>query len=382
MLVGFWHTSVMADVVRLGCCCESVAVRKRLLECVVLLALVGSMAVVRAQDAPKPQDEPITTLHVYTNLLQVPVVVLGSNRERIPKPIAENRFSVSIDSGPWFRATHVRQEGQDPISLGILLDVSGDEEDIMPKIADAIGGLAPLALHPQDHVSIYAVECSLIHFREDVPVGTGDLKLTVDKVLEPWVLRKHEKHQQNCGQVPQLWDTLTFVTQEVRKAPGWPVILAVSDGIDKRSVRKWNELRTYAQELGVAIFGMTYIPISATSGEAAVRRLSNENSFLSVCELSGGMVLFAKAGSVDDTLRQFTTTVRERYIVEFPRPAHSTGGQHELSVKVARGDDFIRAAGITVPLPDAALLADPSTVPSDPTRTPQMGTRKIMTKPQ
>ena len=44
----------------------------------------------------------------------------------------------NIDSGPWFRATHVRQEGDDPISLSILLDVSGDAAELMPKIDDAI----------------------------------------------------------------------------------------------------------------------------------------------------------------------------------------------------------------------------------------------------
>ncbi len=103
-----------------------------------------------AQDVPGQQNEPIHTLHVYTNLMQIPTLVLGPNRERLEKPIAESRFSVSIDNGPWFRATHVRREGDDPISLSILLDVSGDSSALMPKIADAISGLAPLSLQARD----------------------------------------------------------------------------------------------------------------------------------------------------------------------------------------------------------------------------------------
>ena len=80
---------------------------------------------------------------------------------------------------------------------------------------------------------------------------------------------------------------------------------------------------------------------------------------------------------------RFTEMLRERYVVEVPRPLNSTPGEHGIHVKIEKSeDDFIRPAGITVPLPDAALLADPTTVPSDPSLTPAMGTRAPMKKPQ
>jgi hypothetical protein len=372
----------MADVVRLGCCCRSVPVRKRLLECFVLLAIVGCGTVVRAQDAPKPQDEPMTTLHVYTNLLQVPVLVLGSNRERLRKPIPESKFSVSIDSGRWHAATHVRQEGDDPISLAILLDVSGDEADLMSKIAGAIADLAPLSLHPQDTISVYALDCSLIHSVKNAPPTSGELKVAVNDVLEQWVLRIHQKHPENCRENIHLWDTLVYIVGQMSRLPGRRVILAASQGHDSGSVMKWNEVRSYAQKAGVAIFGLVYVPIFATTRDLALRQFGTESPFLSVCELSGGMIFYANIESVGQVLQQFTTTVRERYIVEFPRPANSTPGDHGMEVRVGKSDYFIRAAGISVPIPDAALMADPTTVPSDPSRAPEMGTRKPMTKPQ
>jgi hypothetical protein len=40
-------------------------------------------------------------------LIQIPTLVLGPNRERLKKPIAEKRFSVRIGNESWFRATHV-----------------------------------------------------------------------------------------------------------------------------------------------------------------------------------------------------------------------------------------------------------------------------------
>jgi hypothetical protein len=337
--------------------------------------------VLSAQDAA-PQDGPIHTLHVYTNLIQIPTLVLSANRERLKKPIAENRFSVSIDSGPWFRATHVRQEGEDPISLSILLDVSGDEANLMPKIADAIADLAPLSLHPKDHVSIYALDCSLVRSLNDHPAETGQLKRSVDNALEPWMIRRQDKQRESCKEKVHLWDALTYLADELYILPGRRVILAVSEGDDDGSDRTWNEMRAYAQATGVAVFGMTYVPAYANNINFAGRRGSSEDPFRSLCELSGGMVFLTDARSLADTMKRFAATVRERYIVEFPRPANVSSGEHNMEVKVAKSDDFVRSAGISVPVPDAALLADPTTVPSDPSRTPAVGTRKPMTKPQ
>jgi hypothetical protein len=101
-----------------------------------------------------------------------------------------------------------------------------------------------------------------------------------------------------------------------------------------------------------------------------------------LCELSGGAVLLSPPSALNSTLHRFVTLVRERYIVEFPRPANATAGIHVQQVRVEKSNDFIRPAGISVPIPDPSVLADPTTVPSDPSRTPVLGTRKPMTIPQ
>ncbi|HEX4576390.1 MAG TPA: hypothetical protein VH117_03490 [Edaphobacter sp.] len=343
-----------------------------------------------AQDEPKPQDEPIHTLHVYANLLQVPTLVLGRNRERLKTPIAESRFSVSIDSGPWYRVTHVRPEGDDPISLAILLDPSGDAAELMPKIDDAIAALAPLSLHPKDHVSIFGLDCTLVGSLNDAPADSLRLKTAVERALGPWTIRQQNKHEPECRASLHLWDVLAFISRELGKLPGRRVILAVSQGDDKGSVHPWNEVRFYAQTMGVAVFGLSYIPQSPRATGRAYTQRNTEDPFRSLCELSGGIVMRADRGSLEDALKDFVTKVRERYIVEFPRPTKSLPGghaemlpgEHGMEVKIAKGSYFIRPAGISVPIPDAALLADPTTVPSDPSLTPQPGTRKPLTQPQ
>ena len=74
------------------------------------------------------------------------------------------------------------------------------------------------------------------------------------------------------------------------------------------------------------------------------------------------------------------TTLRERYIVEFPRPSNSTAGKHSLMVRVEKAEDFIRVAGVTMPIPDAAAMADPTTISTGPSNAPVQGERRELEK--
>jgi hypothetical protein len=377
----FWHTFGMACFAGLGFCCRSIPRGLRFLLCVVGIAVGWSGAALAGQDMPVQQDVPIPTLHVYTNTIQLPVLVLDSDRERILKPIKANRFSVSIDSGPWFRASHVRQEGDDPISLSILLDVRGGVE-LMAKIDEAIGGLVPAWLRRQDQISIYVQDCALVGATINAAAGRKRLKRAVDLTLEQWTARKSAMYHPECQETLHLWDSLAYLVQQTSRMPGRRVILAVTDGVDKGSMHPWNEVRTFAQAKGATVFGLKYVPRPSV-GHPVAFHWSSEDPFLSLCELSGGAVLIANQRSLDTTFKLFTKIVRERYLVEFPRPGNSTHGQHTLDVRIDSAQGFfIRPAGIAVPLPDARVMSDPSTVPSDPSLAPTEGTRRILTQPQ
>jgi hypothetical protein len=380
--VGFWHTFAMTRIAAAEFRCLFGARGVSFLLCVVGLSGLWVGARLLAQDVAKAADEPVQTLHVYANLIQIPTLVLGPNREPIKAPIADSKFSIRIDNGPWFPATHARLEAEDPISLSVLLDVSGDTTELMPKIGAAIAGLAPSSLHSKDHISIYALDCSLIQSLSDAPAERGALKSGVDEALRSWTSRKHGEHEPNCQQSVHLWDALDRVTGEMSKLPGRRVILAVTNGQDRGSSLTWNEARSRAENRGVAVFGLTYIPDYARDANTMLLLWDSEQPFHQLCELSGGMVFLTKTAWFSENLKHFVMTVRGRYIVEFPRPANAAPGEHVKEIKIAGTTNaFIRPAGISVPIQDPAVLADPTTVPSDPTRTPELGTRAPMKKP-
>jgi hypothetical protein len=92
------------------------------------------------------------------------------------------------------------------------------------------------------------------------------------------------------------------------------------------------------------------------------------------------MVVSTESESLQQALERYVTTVRERYIVEFPRPTNSTAGKHGLAVRVEKGDNFIRMAGASVPLADPAVLKDPTTVSAGPSAAPVQGDRPVVEK--
>jgi hypothetical protein len=362
----------------------------------VLAAIIAALSgtALTAQIVSAAADGGVPTLHVYTNLVQVPTLVLTTNQDLIDKPIAENRFSVSIDSGRWFRATHVRREGEDPISLSILLDVSGDSADLMPKMEDALGKLVPLSLHSRDRVSVYALDCSLRRSLNDAPANNLLLKTAVGAALEPWTQHKRNKPGKGCELKGHLWDGLGAVALALSELPGRRVILVVTDGRDTGSKTSWDTVRYFAQMKGIAIFALKFAPgslgiESIGRGRGGYlpgggRSSAVERPLISVCELSGGVVMrMSERADLSKSLERFVTMLRERYIIEFPRPGNSTAGEHDLEVKIDKGVYIIiRPSGVSVPLPDPALATDPTTIQMGPSETPEEGKRKVMNKPQ
>ena len=319
------------------------------------------------------QDDKVPTLHAYTNLVQLPALVLDQDRKPIPS-IAEARFFISIDGGPKFRVTHARLEGEDPITLSILLDLSQPFPSLMRGIDDAIAGLAQGPLHANDRVSIYSLDCHLLRSAADVTANAATLKGAVDRALETSRVSGRDRQKEACKTRWNLWDSLGFVTQKMVGQPGRRVILVVTDGVDRGSKNSWNALRDYAQENGVAIFGM--LQPGDLTGLFRTGAPGQANGFGALCELSGGMVMTASQKELPERLRWFVTLLRDRYIVEFPHPIDTVGGRHSLDITIERMEPFIRLAGISIPVDNPDILKDPMTIPSDLSRVPQMGKRK------
>lgn len=318
-----------------------------------------------AQNTPATSDA-IPTLHVYTNLVQIPVLVLTPTREKLLAPIAPNRFSISFDGGPSFQPTYARLEGDDPIDLSIVLDIRSLQIDLIERIDQTIADLAPSFLHPGDHVSIYAIDCSSMDFVQDVPVESGLLKRAVDSALSIWTARTRGK-KAACNPETPLWDLLAYATAKLSAHSGRRVVLAVTNGQDKKSKRSLADLTDMAKTAGISIFGL-----DPTWPRSSMSRTPDEGQLELACEQTGGMMLDLSDSSAARTMRQFIQMVRERYILEFPRPPTAHPGQVKMSVKIDKLNAFIRPSSDGLPLADRGEMANSATILPEPQTAPQV----------
>jgi hypothetical protein len=359
--VCFWNNSGMMRIGVLGW--AGVRMRRTVVRaCGLGLVCACSVAAQTPEDASSP------TLHVYTNLVQIPTLVLGRDYKPIA-PIDERRFFVSLDAGPKLQATHARLEGDDPISLTILLDVSQFNPG-MSWAAQAVESLAPVSLHAKDEVSIYVLNCELVHPAVPGATDSVSLKQQVDLVLQRSQSLDESHPKRKCQKPIYLWDALVSIVQKLSERSGRRVVLAVTNGVDRGSRNSWNELRDFAQSRSVAIFGLVQ--------PGDMRATQSETPFNQVCQLTGGMLLPTPAKDLGKQLAWAVTLIRGRYIVEFPRPVTTVGGRHALDVTISRSQAFIRSSGAEVPTDDPAILNDPTTIPADLSRTPQLGNRKVL----
>ena len=335
-----------------------------------LLSALGATAV-SAQDDPAPY-----VLHVYANLIRVPTLVLSKARKPLP-PVPLTKFDISLDSGPTFHPTQMRLEGDDPVSLAILIDASDSHDSIVQNFSLALASLSPGLLHPQDHVTIYAVDCALIRSSDDVPASASLLSAGVDHALAAPNLHGPKRHS-NCMESLRLWDSVVTVTRPLADMPGRRVLLIVSNGADKSSQTKWVDTLRAMNLAGVSVFGLrsSYAALAAQDaaqfysrhsfGIPASMQTPYEDPFQELCEANGGIILSSRSKDLSRALATFVSLLRNRYILEFPRSNDAPGGLHNIAVTIPQKDAFITTAGVLIPLADPKLLADPNTVPSTP----------------
>lgn len=314
-----------------------------------------------AQDQPQAQ-EPVHTLRVFANLIQIATLVLDSRGQPVEEA-THPKFVVRIDNGKPFAPAHVRLEGEDPLSLTVLLDASGLDSDLLHEMPFSLPSLLPSGLQPRDHVSLYALDCKLVRTLDDVPADKSTLKAGIEQALRAPGLHGG-KSTGACAKTLPLLDTLALLTQQLGRLPGRRVILLVSHGFDRGSTHGWPFLGEFAKQNGVSLFGISTLTPHAVSRVSVGLNPAPEYDvmFEAVCRTTGGLVVSATERTLAGRLADFSRMLRGRYIVQFPRPDNMSAGNHLLTIEVAGHHYLIVTAGALVPVEDPHLKDDPTVV--------------------
>lgn len=355
---------------------------------VALLCLTQSL---RGQTAPVATTDSPYTLHVYQDLVQLPTFVLNSRAGSYPGLTAP-QFTLRLDGGPPFHPRHARLQGDDPLQIALVFDTSeANTRALAQTVADAAPDQLAAWLNPTDELSVYALDCHLVRSSLALPYTALRLHWTLTAALASTDLHKHDKGA-GCGYNRRLWDSLVPVIRATGQQPGRRIVIVVSDGTDRSSKLSWIPVARYAGSVDTTILGLRLLSIDPGLADSAhgygilsgMNGLSanDEEAFNLLCAKTGGPVFPVRPETVLAEMHQLVDLLRQRYILEFPRPRRDAAGIHQVVVTVPDPRTSVFAAGIAFPPRPTQRDTDPATIASDPTQAPTIGDRKMLNQPQ
>lgn len=336
----------------------------------VLAVLLLCARLIPAQATPPSDDQ--STLHVYVNLVQIPVLVLNQSLRPMDR-IPDSRFYIAVEGVGRIHPARIRMQGDDPIDLALIVDRSVQDDSIWDELPKALGPLIK-ALQPQDNLSVFAMDgCKALRVgTEMAPFDEKWLRLTAKTVadMRPY---KHDRHRKDdCPKPLTYWDMVTYAANRLSQYQGRKLIVTLGPGaqLDLSSAAHVHSLLTNSSITlfpivhgSVAMGGMLpYAGGRQIRSGSQVQEMAMVNPGIDLntvmamdkqAELSGGVLLGTSQRDFAKTLAEPVTLARGRYIIEFPRPDSLPAGEHHISVADGHPRDFIRPAGISVPVADA-----------------------------
>lgn len=309
-------------------------------------------------------------LRTYVNRIQIPTLVLGKRAEPV-EGLSADAFSIRLDRGQAFHPTRARLEGDDPISLGVLIDAAGSQPELVAQLSDALASLVPDGLHESDSVSIFVADCKMYRTRLNASASAADIRSAVIQALQA-VRSPEEMKQGGCEASFHLLDYTDYMVSQMKDLPGRKVALIVSGGHEAGSQTSFSELERLAARYAVAVFGLRdpaerkRDPRTALDPRAGAAHYGEqEDRFELLCASHGGLVLEPAGGLISAELVHLMHLLRTRYVLEFPAPDRGVSGLHGFEVSVGhRGNLLVRSTGASASLPDPNLTSDPNVIPT------------------
>jgi hypothetical protein len=328
-------------------------IRRQYLFRVVLLTFVVS-ACAGAQGPTSPGDS-----------LELPVLAVDHQHQPV-SDIHLEQLRVKAGTGAAFAPTAMRKEGDDPISLAILIDASRDSWHDLHEVGDDLATLAGSELLPNDRVTLYAADCTMARSLRAMPPDAAVLRKAVADALDSPNLHGG-KRGSACGKTVHLWDDAAVAIAALSHEPGRRVLLLISSGADGGSKYDAETVRQFAFDKGVAIFALRdqrqtdadlysagalsvshNMGLSSITPQVAPRQAT---ALELLCANDGGVALITTNIFRKDALASILNMVRNRFILTIPKDAYRPGESH--SVKITDGalsPYFLSATGASEPL--------------------------------
>jgi len=266
------------------------------------VAMVFTVAAVRGQ-------EPVFKVDI--RLVRLLVTVKNGAGDLIGS-LNRTNFVVTDNGVPQEIAVFERQTAQ-PLSIALLVDISGSTaKDLKFETLSIAKFLHTLVEegNPDDAVALYTFnyQVTLVNsFSRRIPRIEDSLKTL----------------KAEAGTA--LYDAVYLSTRDLRDREGRHVIVAVTDGGDTTSSKKFRDAEMAAHRADTVFYSIVIVPISNPAG----RNTGGEHALETLAVNTGGRVFYPTVGAeLDRTFAEILRDLRTQYLIGYyPKSVPSGDGE-------------------------------------------------------
>jgi Ca-activated chloride channel family protein len=302
----------------------------------ILTALLVSVPAALQAQVPTPtqSEKPVITFKSGVEAVTVTVAV-RDRRGRVIRNLKRTDFEV-VDSG---RPREIRDffAGEAPISLAILLDISGSMAigGNMDRARHAVSVATQALTGGNDEAALFTFDATL----QEVITFTRDLERIRRVTLagQPWG-------------ITSLYDAVATAARSVAaRANRHRALLVITDGVDTGSRLTGPEVSGIASSIDVPVYLLAVVnPLDHPGGELAVvasdGAATNTATLADLARWTGGdMRIASMPEHTVEAVRDLFAELRYQYLITFE--PDSTPGWHPLEVRTRQKDLTVHARG-------------------------------------
>jgi VWFA-related protein len=284
------------------------------------------------------QSQPLETLKVNVNLVSLYFTVHDKHGALIPH-LTKDDFNILEDKTPQ-KIKNFAAENDQPLTLGILLDTSGSQQNVLPLEQEAGAAFLSHVLRSKDEAFLISFDVNT-ELLSDYTANAHALARAMDKAQINVGTGGMGGMPSGAPKGTVLYDAVYLATHEkLQQETGRKAIIILSDGEDQGSTEKLQDAIEAAQKANTIVYVLLVadrgfygrgVYTMGYTGDAAMRKMAEE---------TGGRVIDVgnNGKKMEGAFSQIEEELRTQYVASYtPTNAKLDGSYRKIEID-AKGD--------------------------------------------
>ena len=291
-----------------------------------------------AGDPNQDDLKPMETLKVNVNLVSLYFGVHDKHGALIPH-LTKDDFTILEDKQPQ-KIKNFSAENDQPLTLGILLDTSGSQQNVLPLEQEAGSAFLSRVLRSKDEAFLISFDVNL-DLLSDYTNNAHALSRAMDKAQINVGTGGMGGMPSGAARGTLLYDAVYSATHEkLQQETGRKAIIVLTDGEDQGSVQKLEGAVEAAQKSNCIIYVLLVADRAFYGRGMYTMGYSGDSAMRKMAEDTGGRVIDVgnNGKKMEAAFSQIEEELRTQYVASYtPTNAKLDGSYRKIEIQV-KGD--------------------------------------------